>query len=193
MISKFLSFQFGGFYGGDIGFFLSRLEQLGFFSYVLPFLLIFSLTFGILTRAKIFKENKPINAVLALTVSLLALQFNFVPVFFSEIFPRLGVGLAVILVALILLGLFIPEDEDNKYVGWLFIIGALIVFVVVISQSFAWTIGSDWGYWGWFLYDYWPGIMVVAIVLGFMAWILKSPGNKPELPEYGVPIFRSKK
>ena len=36
-----------GFFGGGFGNLLSQLEQLGFFSYVLPFLLIFALVFGI--------------------------------------------------------------------------------------------------------------------------------------------------
>lgn len=190
MLERILSFQFGGFYGGDIGYLLARWEQMGVFSYALPFLLIFALVFGILTRAKIFKDNKAINGVLALTVSLLALQFNFVPVFFSEIFPRLGVGLAVILAALILIGLFLPEDKNNKYVGWLFLVVGLVVFAVVLFQSFAWTTG---GYWTWYLYDNWPGIVVVAIVLGVIIAVLNSAGPKKKLetPEYGVPIFRS--
>src|SRR3989344_2042976 len=94
------------FSGGSIGNLLSQWEQLGVFSYVLPFLLLFSLIFGILSRANIFKENKGINATIALAVALMALQFNAVPRFFSDIFPRLGIGLSVILVGLILIGLF---------------------------------------------------------------------------------------
>ena len=85
----------GGYYGGSIGNVLAYWEQAGFFSYVLPFLLIFALVYGILTRTQIFKDNRAVNGILALTVGLLALQFDFVPVFFSEIFPRLGVALAL--------------------------------------------------------------------------------------------------
>ena len=120
-------------YGGDIGSILAYWDSIGFFSYVLPFLLIFALVFGILTRSQIFKDNKGINAILSLTVGLLSLQFQFVPYFFGEIFSRLGVGLAVILSALILVGLFLPSDK-NKYVGW----GAFIfAFVVFFSRFFA--------------------------------------------------------
>ena len=60
-------------------------EQIGVFSYILPFLMIFALVFGILMRMGIFKENKAVSAIVALAVGLLSLQFDFVPRFFSEI------------------------------------------------------------------------------------------------------------
>lgn len=48
--------QYYGYTGGDIGNFLSQLEQMGFFAYALPFLLIFAITFGILSKVHIFKN-----------------------------------------------------------------------------------------------------------------------------------------
>ena len=112
----FLQF-FGG--SGGVGFrdFLVKLEQLGFFDYLLPFLIIFALVFGILTKIKIFEDNKAINAIIALSVGLMALQFGFVSAFFSELFPRLGVGLAVILVIIIFIGL------SNSFLKCAFVYG----------------------------------------------------------------------
>ena len=73
--------------------------NLGFFDYVLPFLLIFAIVFGVLNAIKIFgKENKGINAIIAVAVGLLSLQWGFVPQFFSEVFPRTGVALAVVFI-----------------------------------------------------------------------------------------------
>ncbi|MFQ5531223.1 MAG: hypothetical protein ACE5ES_01265, partial [Candidatus Nanoarchaeia archaeon] len=108
MIEKLVFLQFFG--GGTIGDLLSVWQQQGFFSYLLPFLLIFALVFGILEQAKLFKENKAINGIIALVVGLMALQLDFVPIFFSEIFPRLGVGLSFILVLLILAGMFVDTS-----------------------------------------------------------------------------------
>jgi hypothetical protein len=98
MVNIFLA-SYSYFEGGAIGNMLYQWEQAGFFSYVLPFLLIFALIFGILSRLRIFtrkeegKPNNAINAILAFVVALMSLQFDFVPQFFSEVFPRLGVGL----------------------------------------------------------------------------------------------------
>ena len=113
MIKEFLFLQsYSYFEGGAIGNILSQWEAMGFFSYVLPFLLIFAMVFGILIQLRLFRDNKTINAIIALAVGLMALQFSFVPRFFSEIFPRLGVGLVVILIIIILTGLFAnPEDK----------------------------------------------------------------------------------
>ena len=109
MISETLFLQTYGYYGGGFGGLLDFLAQGGFFSFLLPFLLIFALVYGLLLRVKLFEKNG-INAVIALAVSLMSIQFEFVPIFFSQIFPRVGVGLAVILAVLIIVGIFVPKQ-----------------------------------------------------------------------------------
>ena len=100
MIAEVIFLQSFGFSGGSFGNVLSQWEQLGVFTYVLPFLLIFALIFGILQKVKIFQESKGINAVIAVSTALMALQFNFVPLFFSDIFPQLGIGLSIVLIGI---------------------------------------------------------------------------------------------
>jgi len=178
MLDSIFILQFRGFYGGSFGEFLVYMEQAGFFAYILPFLLIFALVFGILTRTQIFKNNKAINAVIAFVVGLLALQFDFVPVFFSEIFPRLGVGLAVILVLLILAGLFF--DPKNKLVNYGLLAVGVIVFIVVLIQTAGW-VGWSSGFW-W--YDNWPKVLLVLIVIGILAAVITSVGPRKKWPEY---------
>jgi hypothetical protein len=179
MLDKILTLQFGaygGYYGGTFGNLLSQMEQAGFFAYILPFLLIFALVFGILTRTQIFKDNKAINAVIALVVGLLSLQFDFVPIFFSEIFPRLGVGLAIILALLILAGLFF--DPRNKLINYSLLVVGVIIFLVVLIQTFGWVGWTS----GFLLYDSWPTIVMVIIVLAVLALIFNSVGPKKRLP-----------
>jgi hypothetical protein len=126
----------GGFQGV-----LNSLESAGFFSYALPFLLIFALVFGVLTRMQLFKENKAITAIIALAVGLMSLQFNLVPQFFAKIFPSFSIGLIIILVILILIGLF--TDPNKPWIMYtLLAIAAIIAVVVVVSSS-----GLDLGAW----------------------------------------------
>ena len=167
----FLAFysSMGG--GGAIGNLLFQWEQAGVFSYVLPFLLIFALVFGILSKINIFssKEGKPnvgVNVVVALAVGFLALQFNFVSLFFSEIFPRLGIGLSIVLVVLILLGLFINQ-KNKGWMGGLAAIALLIAVVVVFTSldRYSWYTGSGIGYW---LGQNWAIVIGVLIFL----WLL---------------------
>lgn len=181
MLDKIFTLLSGGYYGGTFGELLFQMEQAGFFAYVLPFLLIFALVFGILTRTQIFKDNKAINAVLALVVGLLSLQFDFVPIFFSEIFPRLGVGLAIILALLILAGLFF--DPKNKLVNYSLLAVGVIIFLVVLIQTAGWVGWTS----GFFFYDNWPRILMIIIVLALVALVFNSVGPKktrPQQPPY---------
>jgi MFS family permease len=144
--------SYGYFQGGALGNLLNVWEQAGIFSYAIPFLLIFALVFGILSRMNIFKKsnNEPntmISAIIALAIALMALQFPFVPMFFAELFPALGIGLAIILVVLVISGLFI--DPDNK--GWM--VGLMIVSVIVVigvllsaSRAAGFIFGTWWRY-----------------------------------------------
>ena len=177
MLDKILTLQTSGYYGGTFGGILSYMEQAGFFAYILPFLLIFALVFGILTKTQIFKNNKAINGIIALVVGLLSLQFDFVPIFFSEIFPRMGVGLAIILALLILAGLFF--DPRSKLINYSLLFVGVVVFLVVLIQTAGWVGWTS----GFFLYDSWPTILMVIVVIGLIGFIINSMGPKKTIPE----------
>jgi len=161
------------FEGGAIGNILNMWEQAGIFSYAIPFLLIFALVFGILSRMNIFKKadgkpNTAISGVIALAVALMALQFPFVSMFFAELFPALGIGLAIILVVLIISGLFI--DPDNK--GWM--IGLMVVSVAVVigvllsaSRSVGFIFGTWWRY-------NWPTLLGIGIFIALIIAIIAA-------------------
>lgn len=149
----------------DVATILSQWESVGVFDYVLPFLLLFAIVFGILTATNILGHNKGIHSIVAIAVALLALRLDFVPRFFAEAFPRLGVGLAVILAVLICVGLFIPVEE-RKYWNWgLGTIGA-VVAIVVITKSFdafgSFGFGIAWdGYIGWIV----GAVLLVGVII----------------------------
>ena len=176
MLERFISLaSYSYFEGGHIGNMLSQLEQLGFFSYLLPFLLIFAVIFGILTQTKLFAENKSINPIIAFVVALMALQFDLVPRFFAEIFPKVGVGLSILLVMIILLGLFAPNRSWMTYV--FFGIGA-IIFIVIIVKSTA--IAGFWEGGGWVWDEYKVLIITGIVLLIFIATILSASNPSPQ-------------
>jgi hypothetical protein len=175
--------------GGDIGNALFSLEQMGVFSYLLPFLLIFALVYGILSKTNILGNSKGINVVLALAIGLMALQFNFVSYFFSEIFPRLGVGLAILLVIVVLLSAFV-DLQAHPQIKWVFgIVGALITLIIVFQ-----SLGSSFGFGSNFGFNTWGityflqrnlGIILVIGVFALLFWKIISSGDntpKPKAP-----------
>jgi hypothetical protein len=179
--------SYGSFGGGTIGNLLAQWESAGIFQYALPFLLIFALVFGLLSKLNIFaskgdpNSGKGVNVMIALAVSFMALQFDMVSMFFSEIFPRFGVALSIILVVLILGGLFMPTDSENN---WFMIALAIIVFIVigiVIYQSlsvFGWNLGGFGG-----LSSFWNkynAIIIFAVII--IAVILITSPKKQRGP-----------
>ena len=163
---------YGSYGGGAIGDMFSLWEQYGFFAYILPFLLIFALIFGVLERTQIFKDNKSISGIIAFVVGLMALQFDIVPQFFSEIFPRLGVGLAVLLVVLILAGLFI--DPSKASIGYTLLgVGVIIAVVVLVTTAGSLGWSSAW-WWS----DNWPMVAGVILILLVIGIIVGSSSNE---------------
>ncbi len=165
-----------GFYGGAIGNMLARWEEIGVFSYVLPFLIIFALIFAILNQIKLFEKNKAVNTIIALAVGFMALQFDFVPRFFSEVFPRLGIGLAIILIIIILIGMFMDTKNTGLMIT-LMAVGGIIAVVVLITT--AGSLGFSSGYW-W--EENWGTILGVIVVLVLVGMVIFSGEKKEKSP-----------
>lgn len=144
----------------DIGTVLSQWEAFGVFDFLLPFLLIFAVVFGILTATNILGGNRGINLTIALVIGLLALRLEFVQVFFSDVFPRLGVGIASMLAIVILTAIFIPKEHAK---GWFvtFSILALIGGIIIVLSSFNEQLGFNSSGW-WYEYG---GLIILAILL----------------------------
>ena len=160
---------------------LNQWKQIGVFDYMLPFLLIFALIYGILTKIKLFTEkdnepNKIINAIIALSVALMALQFDFVSIFFSEIFPRMGVGLSILLVFLILAGLFM--DPGVKWVS----ISFFVVSVVIAGYAFfGSTKALGWDFSSGFS-NILPELIPYIVIIGLIVAVVM--GGKKTGPKY---------
>jgi len=180
MIEEVLMSAWYGYYGGGIQEMIYTWQREGIFAYLLPFILLFAVIFGLLSKMQFFgkdvKTNNTISAIIALAISLMAIQFEFVPLFFQEIFPKVGVGLSIILILLILVGLFLPKEG---WVTYTFMgIGALIVAIILIQTAgvFSWTAG-------WWWHDNWPMVAGAIFILVLIAVIVGSANKTDQVPE----------
>ncbi|MEM0465422.1 MAG: hypothetical protein QXW97_01825 [Candidatus Pacearchaeota archaeon] len=148
-------------------------EAAGVFAYLLPFLMIFAVVYGILNKSNLLGQNRGVQATVALTVGLLSLLNDYVTNFFSRLFPYAGMGIAVLLIALILMGLAFEEDWSGKI--W-FTIG-IISFVVVVISAFS---DMPFGI-GFALSNSWPALIAGGILLWLMYLIVfNPPGSKKD-------------
>lgn len=161
---------------------LNILNQWGIFSYVIPFLLIFAVIFAILQKSRILGDNQGVGVIVAASVGLLALQFDFVSKFFAIIFPRFGIGISIFIVLIIMIGFFFPEgnpEGGGKWIGWVVGVG---VAVWSLSAWDQWSGSSGFG--GWFVENLW-GIIVLAILITVM--ILVGRSGKGDKVSGGTP------
>jgi hypothetical protein len=161
---------------------LNQWEFIGVFDLMLPFLLIFAVIFGALTSTNILGGHKGVNLIIALVIALMALRLNFVSAFFTELFPRFGVGLAILLVVVILAALFIPNQHKKGWAIGFAIAGVVIGIIAVINSS------NQFNFFGSFFWqDYWGMIIGGVILVIVIIAIFATSGKRP--PDSGPAIF----
>jgi len=146
-------------------------EELGVFSFLLPTLMVFAIVYGILSTSKFLGENKGVNVVIALSMAILSIQFGYVQDFFGTIFPYAGIGLSVLLVAIILMGIVTDNQKAQKWV--FFGLGAFIFIIVMLYtiSDFGWLGGYAGG-------DWVPTIIVGLLIIGALVAIITSKGGE---------------
>ena len=159
-------------FGGSVQEALIQLEILGFFDFVLPFLLVFAVIFGILSFTGMFKEQKAVHIIIAIILGLLSIRLPFFAAFLAEMSPRLGVGLVILLAAVILIGMFVPKDYED-IISWVLLAIGAITFIVILIQSadILGFFGYGPGFWsgeiiGWIIMIGVLAAIVIVIAIG---------------------------
>lgn len=150
---------------------LNQWQAVGVFNILLPWLLFFAVVFGILNTTKILGGHKGVQVIIAAVLGALAIQYNYFSDFLNVMAPNLGIGVAVILAIMIIVGLFIPSDE-RRY--WLWGLGAIsfIVAIIVISNAF-----DALGYNSYLYSDYVGYIVGAVLLLGLVIAVGASGGD----------------
>lgn len=125
------------------------LENMGFFDVVLPFLLVFSIVYGALESADIFKQ-KNIHAVIALSLAFIATGSSYFTGTLKSFTPIVGVILFFMLSFLVTIGLVAGEETRNllsedwfKY-PTIAISAGVLLFTFGVSQGL-WSLGVGEG------------------------------------------------
>ena len=136
---------------------------------VLPFILVFTVVFGILEKSGILgKEEKQIDALVALVVGLITITFANAVGIISNLLPFLAVAIVMILVFLILVAMVSHEGTSKWETGFKKTIIVLAFIAVVIAglvvtgawdylaYRFSGSAGSDW----------FTNLVFIAIIIG---------------------------
>jgi len=159
---------------------IEKLESIGFYDVILPFLLIFTLTFAILERARLFgQDSRKFNAIIALVLGMLIIRQGDIVTFINTYLPNVSAIVIVFLGFLIIMGLF--GVGHSAFTG-----GLMFVFVILAIAGGIWALtesadnaidipGTDWNI---NITDEDAGVLLVfGLILGLFLWAI---GSKPK-------------
>jgi hypothetical protein len=150
-------------------------EAAGIFQFLLPAILIFAVIFGILTSTKVLGDNRGVVMIISLAIAIIAIRTPVVSDFFTVFFPGVGIGIAVILAALILGGIFIQKGNIHLFSNvftWGGIVIALII-VIAVFNDFNWF-GSYW------LQNNWTTMLWIILLVAVLGAFLQKPLSEEE-------------
>ena len=151
-------------FAGDLFY---SLQGSGRYEYVLPFLLIFAVTFAILEKVKILgEEKKGINAVVAIILGLIFVtQFSLVYTL-NSFLPKISLFIIIAVMVLILFGIMgAPVDKGLGHVGLM--IGA-VVSLFAIYWALSPSLGFELPYWIQYNFDVIIAIVVIVIIVALV-------------------------
>lgn len=161
-------------------------DQYGLFTYVLPWLVMFAIFFGLLETINVFKK-KNVNLLLALVMSVFAVSSNVgtpVAAFMIKLFQSTGIVLSGLFVLLLLLGTLglgmRKEGEEGLFGGafeshkaTIFVFGLLVALIIFINSGGMMFLGNERA-----SGDVITLVVWVIIILLALSWLLG--GRKQE-------------
>ncbi len=156
-----------------------------FTSYILPFVLVFTLIFAILEKTKLLGEGKKqINAIIGLVVGIILIAFPFARNIVVQLMPFLAISAVVLFVFMLLYGFIMGKKEgDVLHKGVKIALGIIFALALITVLLFA------TGYWE-RVYDFifgreggsqvWINILLIVIIAGAVASVVatKDKGEK---------------
>ncbi|MDP4012688.1 MAG: hypothetical protein Q8R00_03740 [Candidatus Nanoarchaeia archaeon] len=152
-------------------------ESIGVFDVLLPFFLIFSVSFAILEQTQILK-NKKINAIIAGMIGVLFVNNPYLVGILQSFVPNIAMVLIVILMFLLVAGTFLgakgttPGNSAYAVAG---IIALVFVLWALVSQT-GYGYYSDWAY---YFDDQTVGTILLVGVFVFIIWFVTRDTSQP--------------
>lgn len=170
------------------------MQQWGFVSFLLPFLLIFIVVFAILQKTKILGDkNKRLNASFSLVFSLFVVipsvlgwyPASMDPVrLLAEALPQISIILIAIVMLLLIIGIFGGDAVwgSSSLSGWVAILAAIVV-LWVFGAAAGW-----WVEWSWFTIAFGEdavAIVIMLLIFAIIIWYVTKDDSK-EKAAFGI-------
>lgn len=118
--------------------FVRDLQDIGFYNYFLPFILIFAITYALLENSKILGEKKNVNVVISMAIGLILIVQQGIVETINSFLQKSSLIIVIALVALLIIFLVGGESRVKKGFGF-----GVIVIVIIIALI--WALSPDLG------------------------------------------------
>ncbi|MFH1210716.1 MAG: hypothetical protein V1645_02255 [archaeon] len=160
---------------------LEFLKDLGFYDIILPFLLIFTIVFGVLEKTRVFgiQDGKPktnINAMIAFVMSLFFVATPRLVEAIQISMPQVAVLLVVIMSLMMVVGFIMSDKEFNfesyKGLKWFLIFILFVGIFLIFLNAVGW-----WNeFWDMFGFNFWTStagmtLIFLGVVIGAILFI----------------------
>ncbi|MCK5039404.1 MAG: hypothetical protein KAR87_00360 [Candidatus Aenigmarchaeota archaeon] len=119
---------------------ISNMQNLGFYDFVLPWLLFLCIIYVIMLKAPFLQDRevdkKRVSILIAAIISFFIINYpvagSSFGVYLTVLFGNTGMYIAAGLVLIILLGMFginIGDLGEKKYIGWTILLAVIILFL----------------------------------------------------------------
>ncbi|MDO8628722.1 MAG: hypothetical protein Q7R56_03135 [Nanoarchaeota archaeon] len=171
---------------------IQSLENIGFFRYLAPFLVIFTITFALLEKVKLFgTEGKKFNMIIAIGMGLLFLRQERLLDLFGSFTSNIGFIILILLMVFFIFAIF--SGEHRPWSGLLLTLGFFIAIIAVVtalisSQGTETTFGQGYSFQStwiqWLGLDSFLGadaanvvswLITIGVLVALVIWFLKSP------------------
>jgi len=168
---------------------LQQWAGVGLFDIILPIVLIFTVVFAILQRAKVLGGNKSIDAVVALVIGFFAISNPYVTQLFIPLFSNAALGIMILLIFLLVMG-FVAARVDEP--GWskITLTAGFVIFIWLMSRAADYFGGnylifsSDW----WYNNAWW---LVPLILFGLLIGFVVGPEDNEHEKKKKADLIKS--
>lgn len=118
---------------GILGTLVENLNRMGFYGFVLPWLLVFALVYGLLSAiSEKTKMDKRVNGLIALAIAFFITAYSNIGAFFIGLFGASSMIIAVALMIMLFFAVFglVPDVSKTEWIIAIVIIGLILLFVI---------------------------------------------------------------
>ncbi len=113
-------------------------EEVGAFEVLLPFLLVFTLSFGVLQKSKILGDLKQLNLVVSFVIALLFVRNQTLVALVNRFLPNVSIFMIIILMFLLLVGIFVGKGHEGwtgNILGIAFFVAIIFIIIALFSRE----------------------------------------------------------